>query len=69
MYKEYLRWDGQCPIACFSNLNKNGTYRHSGAFSLVKKDFFNEYLDDLYENVVLQHPEINAASDTLNLLQ
>jgi len=59
MYKEYLRWDGQCPIACFSNLNKNGTYRHSGAFSLVKKEFFNKYLDDLYENVVLQHPEIN----------
>lgn len=32
-----------------------GLYSHHGAFSLVKKEFFGDYLQDLYENVVLKY--------------
>lgn len=68
MYGEYIRFGRKLPIVCYPNYRKygehiGGIYSHSGAFSLIKKDFFGEYLDDIYENVVKKNTNIHWASD------
>lgn len=65
MYNEYLRWGKQCPIVSYPNLRKNNVYSHSGAFSLIKYDFFGDYLNDIYNNLILKNDSIHWQSDTV----
>ena len=64
MYGKFVEYGKKYPIAGYEN-EENGVYRHSGPFSLVKAEFFGDYLDDLYENVVVVYGDdvIHASDD------
>jgi glycosyltransferase involved in cell wall biosynthesis len=56
MYETYVYYGKKHPIAAFKNKEPNyDVYRHSGGFSLIKGDFFKNYLNELYDNVVLKN--------------
>ena len=53
LWNYYVMYGKQCPITAGGYQWKNDTFSHYGGFSLIKKEFFGDYLDDLYENLVL----------------
>lgn len=65
MYDEYLSWDKQCPITSGDYEWENDIYTHYGGFTLVKKEFFGDYIFDLYENLYLKNEELFPFSDPI----
>jgi hypothetical protein len=65
MYDEYLSWDKQCPITSGKYEWGNDIYTHYGGFTLVKKEFFGDYIFDLYENLYLKNEELFPFSDPI----
>lgn len=55
LYIEFIRHSGQIPITAGVCKWENDIYSHYGGFTMFKKFMFGEYLQDLYENVVLKH--------------
>ena len=55
MMQYYNDYGRQCPITAGSYKWKNCLFSHYGCFSLIKKEFVGEYLNDLYENLVLKN--------------
>ena len=55
LYEEFIYYDKKLPITCGECQWENEIFTHYGGFSLVKKEFFGEYLNDLYENVVMKY--------------
>ncbi|KAG4095510.1 hypothetical protein H8356DRAFT_1687563 [Neocallimastix lanati (nom. inval.)] len=53
MYKTYLKYNKLFPIVGFSNRMKSKLYLHSGPFTLTSKRFYSNYLDDIYNNLIL----------------
>lgn len=53
MWNYYIIYGKQCPITAGGSRWENDSFSHYGGFSLIKKEFFGDYLDDLYENLVL----------------
>lgn len=43
----------------------NSCYSHLGGAALVKNEMFGRYLDDMYQNLYLKHPEQFKFSDPL----
>ena len=58
LWKYYVIYGRQCPITSGGYRWDNDIFSHYGGFSLIKKEFFGDYLDDLYENLVL--PNIDS---------
>lgn len=63
MYSEYIRRGKLQPIVCYPNLRENNIYSHSGPFSLIKKEFFGEYLDEIYNGLISKKKDIHWQSD------
>lgn len=55
MLKYYVDYGKQCPITAGTYRWKNNLFSHYGCFSLIKKEFVGNYLDDLYKNLVLKN--------------
>ena len=55
MYNEYKAYGKKLPITSGTYKWKNDIFTHYGCFSLIKKDFVGNYLNDLYQNVVLKN--------------
>ena len=55
LYNEYVFYDRKLPITSGEYKWENNIYTHYGCFSLIKKAFVGNYLDDLYKNVVLKN--------------
>lgn len=54
LYNEYVAYDRKIPITSGIYEWENNIYTHYGCFSLLKKEFVGEYLDELYNNLVLK---------------
>ena len=65
LYNTYLYYDKQCPITAGKCFWENGIFSHYGGYSLVKKEFFGDYLFDIYNNLVEKNPEEYPFSDLL----
>ena len=55
IYNEYVSFGKKVPITSGEYKWKNNIYTHYGCFSLIKKEFVGDYLNDLYANVVLKN--------------
>ena len=55
MLKYYNAYERQCPITAGTYKWENNLFSHYGGFSLIKKEFVGDYLDDLYDNLVLNN--------------
>lgn len=55
IYNEYISFGKKVPITSGEYKWKNDIYTHYGCFSLIKKEFVGDYLNDLYTNVVLKN--------------
>lgn len=67
MYERYIYNGKSAPVTGGGELCRweNGLYSHCGAFSLVKKEYFGDYLEDLYDNVVISEDIDGLCSDSL----
>jgi len=54
MYKTYIDYNKLCPVVGYLNKMKNTLYFHSGAFTLTSRRFYDNYLDDIYNNLILK---------------
>lgn len=65
LYYEFLRGSKRHPITSGDNMWWNACYSHLGGGSLVKKEMFGPYLDDMYHNLYIKHPEQFKFSDPI----